>query len=66
MIWIIAGTGLIMTLDFIVFLWRQWIPVASICLGVFLPLWVGMLIWFLYLRWQWRNWLSQQPQIVGE
>ena len=68
MIWIIAGTGGIMTIELVpvIFFRSQWIPFFSICLGVFLPVWVGILIWFLYLRWQWRTWLSQQLQIVNE
>jgi hypothetical protein len=68
MLWIIAGTVVIVTIELvpIIFFRSEWIPFFSICLGVFLPLWVGMLIWFLCLRWQWRNWLSQQPQNVDE
>lgn len=57
MLWIIAGTVVIVTIESvpIIFFRSQWIPIFSICLGVFLPVWVGMLIWFLYLRWQWQN-----------
>ncbi len=65
----IAVIGVIMAIDFAVFsLWDgSGGLMTSLCLSVaILPFVVAMLIWLLYLRWQWRNWLSQQPQNVDE
>ena len=65
----IAVIGLIMAIDFAVFsLWDQSGGLmTSLCLSVaILPWIVVMLIWLLYLRWQWCNWITKQPHSVDE
>ena len=56
--------GLITAVSFI--LGALWNNVLGLLTGTFAAalfvIVLGFLIWFLFLRWQWCQWLSQQPR----
>lgn len=64
----IAVIGLIMTIDLVGFaFWdNSGDHMTCLVLGTSLPIVVAMLIWLLFLRWQWCSWLGQHPQRVDE
>lgn len=60
--------GLVTALSWTAF--AQWKHLGGLMIGlVSVPILIGvlaMLIWFLFLRWQWCKWLSQHPQTADE